>query len=60
MNFHALRYVEEGAALKYLADVHALVRRTGRELTDLSIRELCLKYGSQAIYERLVGTRREQ
>jgi hypothetical protein len=38
MKFHALRYVDETVALKYLADVHALVRRTGREPSDPSIR----------------------
>jgi hypothetical protein len=56
MKFHALRYVGGEVALKYLADAHALIRRTGRELTDPSIQGLCLKYGSQAIYAQLVET----
>jgi hypothetical protein len=58
MKFHALRYVDGAVALKYLADIHALVRRTGREPTDPSVRELCLRYGSEAIYARLVETNR--
>jgi hypothetical protein len=59
MKFHALRHVNETVALKHLADVHALVRRTGRDVNNPSIRELCLKYGSEEIYSRLVGAGRE-
>lgn len=58
MKFHALRYVTDAVGLKYLADIHALVRRTGRKVSDDSVRDLCLRYGSTDVYERLVGTRR--
>jgi hypothetical protein len=43
MKFQPLRYVDETVALKHLTDVHALVRRTGREVSDPSIRDRCLK-----------------
>lgn len=60
MKFHALRYVTEAVGLKYLADVHALLRRTGRKVADDAVRDLCLKYGSAEVYERLVGTRKAE
>ena len=56
MKFHALRYVPSRVAYKFFADVHALVRRAGGRVTDPAVRDLCLKYGSQEIYDRLAGT----
>lgn len=55
MKFHALRYVPHRAGHKDLADAYALIRRTGGRVTDPAVRDLCLKYGSKEIYDRLTG-----
>ena len=56
MKFHALKYVHGVTALKYLQDVHGLLARTSRAVTDDDVRELCLRHGNQEVYERLVST----
>jgi hypothetical protein len=56
MKFHALKFVHGVTALKYLQDVHSLLARTSRAVTDDDVRELCLGHGNQEVYERLVST----
>ena len=56
MKFHALKFVNGVTALKYLQDVHALLARTARAVTDEDVRDLCLRHGNQDVYERLVTT----
>jgi hypothetical protein len=56
MKFHALKFVRGVTALKYLQDVHALLTRTSRAVTDADVRDLCLRHGNQEVYERIVST----
>jgi hypothetical protein len=56
MKFHALKHIRGVTALKYFQDVHALLARTSRAVTDEDVHRLCLEHGNQEVYERLVAT----
>lgn len=54
MKLHALKFVDSARALKDQSDLLALLGLAGITVDSESFRQLCLKYGTIGIYERLV------
>lgn len=53
MKVHALKYVDAARALKDQSDLLALLQQAGIPIQSETFRQICSRYGTMEIYERL-------
>jgi hypothetical protein len=54
MKLHALKYVDAVRALKDQSDLLSLLQQAGIPTQSEAFRQLCARYGTMEIYERLI------
>ena len=55
MKLHAIRQNPTQREPKDLQDIFELIAENGVNVQEKSFRELCLKYGTQELYQKIVG-----
>jgi predicted nucleotidyltransferase len=55
MKLHALKYVDKVRALKDQGDLFSLLELAGIAVNSETFRQLCARYGSLEIYERIAA-----
>jgi hypothetical protein len=55
LKLHAIKYNPKGREYKDLIDIVELIRVNKVDVKDAAFRNLCLKYGTEALYNKLSG-----